>query len=293
MRLILAALFFACLFSGTISIAVQSSVDLACTGKSDSARSTKDPALLVIAVPSHIAGREGRDWLRKSWWNFEPETTIKFFTIGNVTGSPREKEIMREVEEFGDVVILHDVDDGYYSLSRKVLKTIAYASANFPGAFLLKTDDDSWIHVPNLLSHLRKSPHERFYEGFLKTDAEVETEGRWAEKKWPSYFGKYFLPYMFGGGYILSYDLVNYIAMAEPLLRVYTSEDVTIGAALANLDITATTSYDYKTYIVPYTGCIGWPLVDHKVPGEAMVDMYWNFMKYGNACHNVTAPEKL
>lgn len=47
-----------------------------------------------------------------------------------------------------------------------------------------------------------------------------------------------YLPYALGGGYVLGRPLVAHVVAAAPLLAAYTSEDVSVGAWLAPLNVT-------------------------------------------------------
>lgn len=61
------------------------------------------------------------------------------------------------------------------------------------------------------------------YWGYFDGRALVKRTGKWAEKRWS--LCDHYLPYALGGGYVLSWDLVSYIArIPSELLSHYNSE---------------------------------------------------------------------
>jgi len=92
------------------------------------------------------------------------------------------------------------------------------------------------IRVPELLDDLRHSNYNKaLYWGFFDGRAPVQKRGKWSETGYV--LCDRYLPYALGGGYVLSHDLVEFIAENSDKLQVFKSEDVSVGTWLAPLKI--------------------------------------------------------
>ncbi|NXI66926.1 B3GT4 galactosyltransferase, partial [Anseranas semipalmata] len=66
--------------------------------------------------------------------------------------------VLAEARRHGDV-LQGAFADTYANLTRKTLLLLGWAAARCPGArFVLKADDDAFVHVPALLAHLAAVP---------------------------------------------------------------------------------------------------------------------------------------
>lgn len=110
----------------------------------------------------------------------------------------------------------------------------------------MQVDSDSYVRVGGLLKALKDISHPRLYWGFLDGRAKPIRKGKWKETDW--LLCDRYLPYQvypifqfykwqLGGGYVLSHALADYLARNAGLFRQYKSEDVSVGAWLAGLDV--------------------------------------------------------
>jgi hypothetical protein len=107
--------------------------------------------------------------------------------------------------------------DHYLGLSSKVLHAFRWVRAQWrdcahPYSYVLKADLDSFVCPENLLRILAKAPRNGFYAGSGTHTKEVrEGDVKWADPPYRENFGGWVRPYMQGGGYVLSWDLMGSI----------------------------------------------------------------------------------
>ncbi|XP_014257061.1 beta-1,3-galactosyltransferase 6-like [Cimex lectularius] len=191
---------------------------------------------IVLAVLSAPGNAERRDAIRDSWSSLIGPHTQYLFAIGG-QGVTREQrfQIIQEQKLHGDLLIL-PVKDHYRNLTRKVLSVMTHLATTYKFKYVLKCDDDTFVNVKAVEASLKNMPERRFYWGYFSGTARVQKSGKWREDKW--FLCDRYLPYALGGAYVLSGDLVLFISNNADQLSVYNSEDVSVGAWLAPLDIT-------------------------------------------------------
>ena len=204
------------------------------------------------------------------------------FAVGVNNISAQAKEAI-EREQFirNDLLLLNSLTESYHNLTRKLLYALQWADVTVDYKYLLKVDDDSYVRIGELVTELQDKPSERLYWGFFNGRARVKKSGKWAEKDW--FLCDRYLPYALGGGYILSYDLVHYISTNSKYLQLYLSEDVSMGAWLAPLDIHRVHDERFDTEFVS-RGCRNDYLITHKQNSMAMQQLHQNLQRFGRLC---------
>ncbi|XP_012281015.1 beta-1,3-galactosyltransferase 6 isoform X2 [Orussus abietinus] len=142
--------------------------------------------------------------------------------------------------------------------------------------FLLKCDDDSVVLVDRVLKELDKwqsrGIRKELYWGFFNGKAQVKRSGPWKETDW--ILCDYYLPYALGGGYVLSSNLVKFIARNSDVLKIQNSEDVSVGlwlAPVANIERKHDVRFDteYRS-----RGCFNDYIITHKQSVESMKNIH-------------------
>ena len=185
--------------------------------------------ILILTSPN---GKDRRTAMRETWLsNIETldSPVVAKFIIGV---KELTSELMKNLEDenniYRDILFLPDLKDAYKELPSKVLQTFKWIDQNVTSSYILKVDDDSFVQLDLIISELKSTySARRLYWGFFRGDAHVKFTGPWAEKNW--HLCDRYLPYAQGGGYILSSDLVNFIARNADLLQKFNSEDVSVG----------------------------------------------------------------
>jgi len=194
------------------------------------------PDLLVLIVSApHNA--EKRAAIRETWLSSHHSEIRGYFVVGvNGLKQTDKRNLEEEDEEYEDLIFL-DISDSYKGLTEKVLRMLEYAHNHFVAKLLMKCDDDTFINTPLLAEEIRKSAYQqqRIYWGFFDGRAPVLKKGKWSE---PSYqICDRYVPYALGGGYVISWKLVNFLARSLSDLKVYQNEDVSMGTWLAGIDV--------------------------------------------------------
>ncbi len=148
------------------------------------------------------------------------------------------KIIQKESQEFEDILVLPDVTDSIYSLTYRTIgsfKHTYYRMNKF--LYIMKCDDDTVVDVMRIASELQlRKTKGLFFWGYMKGSAPVlRWHLRYSESNW--FICKKYLPYAFGGGYLLSGELVGLLVQNEQFLKMYNNEDVAIGSWLATYNL--------------------------------------------------------
>uniref|UniRef100_T1JN38 Hexosyltransferase n=1 Tax=Strigamia maritima TaxID=126957 RepID=T1JN38_STRMM len=211
--------------------------------------------LLVVLIFSSVFNMEHRDTIRQTWLKNSGIEIIHFFAIGSAKlGPSEEKTLQSENARFGDLLLLPDV-----------------------------VDDDSFVQLNLLFKELDSlKEKDRLYWGYFDGRASVKHQGHWKEVDW--ILCDHYLPYALGGGYVVSRDLVEYIYVNEKLLKLYKSEDVSLGTWLAPLDIRRIHDPRFDTEFKS-RGCLNSYIVTHKQNIDEMRRKFGLFEERGKICN--------
>lgn len=215
---------------------------------------------------------------------------VHYFAIGNENlPSIDSNKLNKEHKRHNDLLILDDLTDSYANLTLKLLKTIDAVSNMQSFEYLLKTDDDTYVKLDYLVEDLyeydksirRKqstanSIKPELYWGYFNGRANIKTQGQWKELNFN--LCERYLPYALGGGYVISKNLVHYIAQNHRLLSRYVSEDISMGIWLSSLrNVYRKHDPRFDTAYMPRK-CKDYHIVLHKRPTEIMGDLYRGFL---------------
>ena len=112
-----------------------------------------DLIAIVTTAYKHV---NHRDSLRKTWLTHARKNSatsnVRYaFILGDTDDLKMKNAIMQENQEHHDI-IMADFYDTYRNLTYKTITAMRWASTMCAHAqFVMKTDDDMWVHIPNLL----------------------------------------------------------------------------------------------------------------------------------------------
>ncbi|XP_072247377.1 UDP-GalNAc:beta-1,3-N-acetylgalactosaminyltransferase 2 isoform X2 [Leuresthes tenuis] len=131
----------------------------------------------------------------------------------------------------GDMVFV-DVVDTYRSVPSKLLQFYKWSVGNADFNLLLKTDDDCYIDVDAVLMKINHKGLKRsnFWWGNFRQSWAVDRIGKWQELEYPS---PAYPAFACGSGYVVSRDLVQWLASNAEKLKAYQGEDVSMGIWMA------------------------------------------------------------
>ncbi|KAE8593011.1 hypothetical protein XENTR_v10018946 [Xenopus tropicalis] len=240
---------------------------------------------LVVLIASGPKYSERRSIIRSTWLSGVPSRAGEVwgrFVIGTA-GLGEEESAALEMEQrrHGDLLLLPDLQDSYENLTAKLLRMYVWLDRHIDYKFVLKADDDTFARLDLLVDELRaKEPH-RLYWGFFSGRGRVKSAGKWKESSWV--LCDYYLPYALGGGYVISWDLVRYLSLSQDFLAHWQSEDVSLGAWLAPLELKRLHDPRFDTEYKS-RGCNNKYLVTHKQSIEDMLEKHQTLAKEGRLC---------
>ncbi|GFR84911.1 beta-1,3-galactosyltransferase 6-like [Elysia marginata] len=237
-------------------------------------------AILIISAPGNI---HERATIRETWLkSVNTKTVLARFVIGTASLDSQGKDkIQREALVHKDILTLEGIADSYQELTLKVLEAFKWLDTNVDFQYALKVDDDSYVRTSNVIAELEHKPKDRLYWGFFDGRAHVKTSGQWKETNW--ILCDTYLPYARGGGYVLSSDLVHFIAHNYLLLETFVSEDVSVGTWLSPLKIYRHHDQRFDTEYIS-RGCSNSYLITHKQSVLKLRELHKNFQTTGKLC---------
>ncbi|XP_034040108.1 UDP-GalNAc:beta-1,3-N-acetylgalactosaminyltransferase 2 [Thalassophryne amazonica] len=139
--------------------------------------------------------------------------------------------LQQESLRHGDMVFV-DVVDTYRSVPSKLLQFCKWSVENIDFNLLLKTDDDCYIDVDSVLVKIDHKDLKRnnFWWGNFRQSWAVDRIGKWQELEYAS---PAYPAFACGSGYVVSHDLVQWLASNAEKLKAYQGEDVSMGIWMA------------------------------------------------------------
>ncbi|KAL6069309.1 hypothetical protein QOT17_007573 [Balamuthia mandrillaris] len=189
----------------------------------------------VLTAPKNV---ERRMSCRESWMT-SPEVQrgdvkVRFFVGTKAMDEDMRRKVESEAKQFGDVVLLEDLAEGYYKLLLKTVATLRHSAHEAP--FLLRSNDDTLVLPARLLAFVQKLPPEHYiYSGFIQTQEpcirDPTHEFYISTEDFP---GAHLPDFANGAGYLMSRGLATYFAEQVDLnVKAGNLEDVSVGMELS------------------------------------------------------------
>ncbi|KAM6434573.1 beta-1,3-galactosyltransferase 6 [Liasis olivaceus] len=240
-------------------------------------------AVLVVSGPKYT---ERRSIIRSTWLSAAgrvPRSDLWCRFVVGTGGLAGEELRALELEQsrHRDLLLLPELRDSYENLTAKVLAMYVWLDQHLDFRFVLKADDDTFVRLDALAEELRSKEPRRLYWGFFSGRGRVKSGGKWKENAW--LLCDYYLPYALGGGYVISADLVRYLRLSQDYLNLWQSEDVSLGAWLAPVDVKRIHDPRFDTEYKS-RGCSNKYIVTHKQSLEDMLEKHQTLAKEGKLC---------
>ncbi|RWS24768.1 hypothetical protein B4U80_08322, partial [Leptotrombidium deliense] len=241
--------------------------------------------VMVVLVISCRQNIDRRNAIRETWVKLGNHEQFKYyFVIGSLQMSEEHLNSLKaENETHQDLLLLSNVKDNYSSLTHKVLAAFQWIQRCVQFQYVLKVDDDSFVRIDAVLNELleRKKVRTKLFWGYFDGRASVKRKGQWKEDHW--FLCDRYLPYAIGGGYVLSSDLVRFIAENGDSFQMYTSEDVSVGVWLSPLKVDRVHDPRFDTEFES-RGCSNRYLITHKQSVREFHKKYQNLINFGKLC---------
>lgn len=237
---------------------------------------------LVVLITTGPKYTERRSIIRSTWLTKRDSDVLARFVVGTQGLSQEDlQNLNTEQGRHKDLLLLPDLRDSYENLTLKLLHMYSWLDQNVEFKFVLKADDDTFARLDLLKEELKLKEPNQLYWGFFSGRGRVKTAGKWRESTWD--LCDYYLPYALGGGYILSADLVHYVHLNAAYFKTWQSEDVSLGAWLAPVDVRRTHDPRFDTEYKS-RGCSNKYLVTHKQSLEDMLEKHQTLQRDGRLC---------
>ncbi|KAJ9599351.1 hypothetical protein L9F63_010172, partial [Diploptera punctata] len=187
---------------------------------------------LLVVVCSAVANFEQRSAIRDTWASVPSITnssnTVKVaFLLGDPDNSTLQEMVEEESLQYADV-IQEGFIDSYNNLTLKsvmMLKWVIHHCTNV--RYIMKTDDDMFVNVNNLVRLLRVRNMTNLLVGALICGARpiADSQNKWYAPRY-MYAGRVYPNYLSGTGYVMSRDIVPRLFKAALKTPLFHLEDV-------------------------------------------------------------------
>jgi len=237
------------------------------------------PYFLLILVSSAPENFDRRDLIRQTWGaydNFSPYWKT-FFLLGKTTNQAQSDLIKTESKKYGDV-IHGNYYEHYWNQSLKIQMGFEWAARYCSFSFLLKTDDDVFVNTRRLIDVLlfKSTPKKGLYMGKVNHNPVVKRDrGKW-RASFIEYSGKYYPDFCSGGGFVMSYDVIECLIPLFEVTEPFRIDDVYVGMLAKK---TGVTPVDHSGFVMPfrdYDECNVVPktLVQHRALGDCLMTLF-------------------
>ncbi|XP_058431023.1 UDP-GalNAc:beta-1,3-N-acetylgalactosaminyltransferase 2 isoform X8 [Marmota monax] len=139
--------------------------------------------------------------------------------------------LTEESSVHGDIVFV-DVVDTYRNVPAKLLNFYRWTVETTSFSLLLKTDDDCYIDLEAVFKRISQKNLDgpNVWWGNFRLNWAVDRTGKWQELEYPS---PAYPAFACGSGYVISRDIVNWLASNSGRLKTYQGEDVSMGIWMA------------------------------------------------------------
>ena len=189
--------------------------------------------LLLVLLDTKIEDRQLREASRSTWLSaWKTDYSHKFVVaIGNASHDQLQ-QLACENKLYGDLLVLPAIsEDHASSATDKFLAASAWAeSTNIIFSYVFKCDVGAFVNLEVIVSELIAGhvhpPSEGLLWGFFAGNVTAEDPDKWR-------LCDTYLPYPEGGGYVISWDLVQLLLLIADDLERFSRDDVAMGAWLA------------------------------------------------------------
>ncbi|KAH7833313.1 hypothetical protein Vadar_005069 [Vaccinium darrowii] len=196
---------------------------------------------LFIGVFSTANNFKRRMAVRRTWMQYAAvrsgAVAVRFF-VGLHKNQIVNDELWNEAQTYRDIQLMPFVD--YYSLiTWKTLAICIFGTEVVSAKFVMKTDDDSFVRVDEVLASLNRVNVTRgLLYGLINSDSQPHrnpdskwyiSNEEWADAKYP--------PWAHGPGYVVSRDIAKavYKKHKKGQLKMFKLEDVAMGIWIADM----------------------------------------------------------
>ncbi|XP_059648833.1 beta-1,3-galactosyltransferase GALT1 [Cornus florida] len=202
---------------------------------------SRKPLDLFIGVFSTANNFKRRMAVRRTWMQYTAvrsgAVAVRFF-VGLHKNQMVNEELWSEAQTYGDIQLMPFVD--YYGLiTWKTVAICIFGTEVVSAKFVMKTDDDAFVRVDEVLASLNRINRSRgLLYGLINSDSRPHRnpESKWyiSPKEWPE---ETYPPWAHGPGYVVSRDIAKavYKRHKKGNLKMFKLEDVAMGIWISEM----------------------------------------------------------
>ncbi|XP_015917087.2 beta-1,3-galactosyltransferase 1 [Parasteatoda tepidariorum] len=190
---------------------------------------------IVVVICSAVPNFESRSAIRRSWGQNGVSQRNTYFLLGRSPNDDINAAVATESRKYSDI-IQEDFLDTYNNLTLKSVMLLKWVKEHCGNArYVMKTDDDMFVHVPNLVKALEIKMEPNLLLGCYLNDS-IPNRDRSSKYYVPESFfpDQYYPPYLSGTGYVFSGDTVSGLYRASLEVEFFHLEDVFITGVCAS-----------------------------------------------------------
>ncbi|XP_045153843.1 UDP-GalNAc:beta-1,3-N-acetylgalactosaminyltransferase 2 isoform X2 [Echinops telfairi] len=152
--------------------------------------------------------------------------------IDRITELREEDALLKEESSIYNDIVFVDVVDTYRNVPAKLLNFYRWTMETINFDLLLKTDDDCYVDLEAVFNRItyKNLDGPNFWWGNFRLNWAVDRTGKWQELEYPS---PAYPAFACGSGYVISRDIVHWLASNSERLKTYQGEDVSMGIWMA------------------------------------------------------------
>ena len=245
---------------------------------------------VVMFIPSPIPWAKRREYVyhefAKEGWR--REQVVLLFVFGNrTTDTPPTKHLLATnvfvpCSDYGDA---YDDTNDASSTTCKVYEGLRYIVARFEARYVWRGSDDAYVNLRYFFSSVMPTlPSSRLYFGRLRTAHKLTDDLLLSNQpRLASLFGLYqFGQYMVGSGYLLSFDVADFIGSLKIQPHLTWCEDVMVGMWLNPFQVTFMHSMQY----IDQPGQLAKPGTDYVLIHRMRPDQWASIGRDGRLLHS-------
>ena len=203
--------------------------------------SNSSEIILLILILTEHRNLLQRNTLRETWLTYSRGNTVSVryaFLLGEVKDQKLRDKVMKENNHFRDI-LKESFIDSYANLTYKTIMGFKWAITKCSVAkFVMKTDDDMFVHVPNVLNMVRTNAS-LLQTHMVGACSQRARPIRNQKSKWyasiSSYPRKYYPGFCSGTGYVTSMNVVNQVYRVSPYVPFFHLEDVYVSLCIQRI----------------------------------------------------------
>ncbi|XP_068920932.1 UDP-GalNAc:beta-1,3-N-acetylgalactosaminyltransferase 2 isoform X2 [Petaurus breviceps papuanus] len=152
--------------------------------------------------------------------------------IDHISNLHEEDALLKKESSTFDDIVFVDIVDTYRNVPAKLLNFYRWTVDTTSFDLLLKTDDDCYIDLEAVFNRIAHKNLDRpnSWWGNFRLNWAVDRTGKWQELEYPS---PAYPAFACGSGYVISKDIVHWLASNSERLKTYQGEDVSMGIWMA------------------------------------------------------------